>query len=57
MQVAGKTWGTYVRSGKVQNSLVHRAQSPTELTTIVTGTGTFEELTAFAETLAPVPTS
>jgi hypothetical protein len=57
VQAAGRTWGTYVRSGKVQNSLVHRAQSPAELTTIVTGTGTFEELTAFAETLAPVPTS
>jgi hypothetical protein len=56
VQAAGKTWGTYVRSGKVQNSLVHRAQSPAELTTIVTGTGTFEELTAFAETLGPVPT-
>ena len=57
VQAAGKTWGTYVRSGKVQNSLVHRAESPTELTTIVTGTGTFDELTAFAETLRPVPTS
>jgi hypothetical protein len=56
VQAAGKTWGTYVRSGKVQNSLVHRAQGPAELTTIVTGTGTYEELTAFAETLGPVPT-
>jgi len=46
-----------VRNGKLQNSLVHRAQSAAELTTIVTGTGTFEELTAFAETLRPVPTS
>ena len=57
IQAAGKTWGTYVRSGKLQNSLVHRAQTPTELTTIVTGTGSFEELTAFAETLGRVPTS
>ena len=56
VQAAGKTWGTYVRSGKVQISLVHRAQGPTELTTIVTGTGTFDELTAFAESLRPVPT-
>ena len=57
VQAAGKTWGTYVRSGKVQNSLVHRAETASELTTIVTGTGTFAELTAFAETLAPVPAS
>lgn len=57
VQAAGKTWGTYVRNGKLQNSLVHRAESPAELTTIVTGTGTFEELTAFAETLRPVPSS
>ncbi|NYG06290.1 hypothetical protein BJ986_000777 [Phycicoccus badiiscoriae] len=57
VQAGGRTWGTYVRSGKVQNSLVHRAQGPTELTTIVTGTGTFEELEAFAGTLRPVRTS
>jgi hypothetical protein len=57
VQAAGRTWDTYVRSGKVQNSLVHRAEGSAELTTIVTGTGTFEELTAFAETLRPVPTS
>jgi hypothetical protein len=57
VQAAGRTWGTYVRSGKVQNSLVHRAESPAELTTIVTGTGSFDELPAFAETLRPVPTS
>jgi hypothetical protein len=57
VQVAGTTWETYVRPVKVQNSLVHRAQSPAELTTIVTGTGTFDELTAFTETLRQVPTS
>lgn len=53
LQAAGLGWDTYVRSGKVQNSLVHRAQGSAELTTIVTGTGTFEELTAFAEALTP----
>ena len=57
VQAAGKTWSTYVRSSKVQNSLVHRAETATELTTIVTGTGTFDELVAFAETLRPVPAS
>ncbi|GAB3448804.1 hypothetical protein GCM10027517_34290 [Phycicoccus ginsengisoli] len=54
VQVAGLTWGTYVRTGKVQNSLVHQAESPGQLTTIVTGTGTFEELSTFAESLRPV---
>lgn len=53
-QVRGLEWGTYVRSGKVQNSLVHKAESPDQLTTIVTGTGTFEELSTFAESLQPV---
>jgi hypothetical protein len=53
----GRTWGTYVRSGKVQNSLVHRPDGEGGLTTIVTGTGTFDELSAFAAALRPVPTS
>ena len=52
-QVGGRTWDTYVRTGKVQNSLVHKAGSPDELTTIVTGTGTFDELSTFAEALQP----
>ncbi len=55
VQAAGRTWGTYVRTGKVQNSLVDHPTTTGALTTIVTGTGTFEELTAFAETLRPVP--
>lgn len=53
-QAGGLTWGTYVRSGKVQNSLVHKAESAGQLTTIVTGTGTFDELSTFAEALQPV---
>ena len=28
VQVAGKAWSTYVRGGKLQNSLVHRAPAP-----------------------------
>lgn len=55
VEAAGRTWGTYVRGGKVQNSLVHKPQGTGELTTIITGTGTFEELAAFAESLRPVP--
>jgi hypothetical protein len=55
LQAAGRTWATFVRSGKVQNSLVNRATGPGQLTTIVTGTGTFQELQTFAEALRPVP--
>jgi hypothetical protein len=43
-----------VRSGKVQNSLVHKAGAGDELTTIVTGTGTFDELADFADALRRV---
>jgi hypothetical protein len=57
LDAGGRTWATYVRSGKVQNSLVDRGTAPGELTTIVTGTGTFQELQAFAEALRPVPKS
>jgi hypothetical protein len=53
-QAGGRVWGTYVRSGKVQNSLVHKAAPGDELTTIVTGTGTFDELADFADALRRV---
>jgi len=53
----GRTWATYVLSAKVQNSLVNQPPGKGELTTIITGTGTFEELTAFANTLEPVAPS
>lgn len=55
-EAGGRTWDTYVRNGKVQNSLVNRGAAG-QLTTIVTGTGTFAELTAFADSLRPVPKS
>jgi hypothetical protein len=57
VQVAGKPWATFVRSGKVQNSLLNRATGPGQLTTLVTGTGTFEELQTFAASLKPAPAS
>jgi hypothetical protein len=57
VEAGDRTWDTYVRGGKVQNSLVHRASAGDELTTILTGTGTFEELSAFAGTLEKVPAS
>ena len=56
-QVAGKTWTAYVRGVKIQNSLVNRPASADQLTTIITGTGTFEELAEFAEALKPAPSS
>jgi len=48
---AGRTWQLYVRDIKTQNSLV--APGPGQLTTIVTGDGTLEELKVFAEHLQP----
>ncbi len=47
----GRTWTEYDRPDKTQNSLVHRPTPVVglrRLTTIITGTGTFEELTFFA---------
>ena len=52
--VAGRTWTKYQRDIKVQNSLVAGPTGTDQLTTIVTGTGSFDELAYFAEHLAPV---
>lgn len=53
--VAGLTWTKYVRNDKVQNSLVHNGARPgKDLTTIVTGTGTFDQLQFFAGRLTVV---
>lgn len=54
LQAADITWIKYERGAKVQNSLVDRRTEPGELTTLLTGTGTFEELTFVAEHLGPV---
>ena len=54
VEAAGTTWLTYERTPKVQRSLLTAEPSTDGLTTLITGTGTFEELTAFAETLEPV---
>ena len=54
LQVAGVSWTKVDRKDKVQFSLVHRGSGPKDLTTIVTGTGTYDELAAFAATLRPV---
>jgi hypothetical protein len=54
LQAAGRTWATYERTPKVQRSLLAEGTAGDKLTTLITGTGTFEELTAFAEYLQPV---
>ena len=54
LQVAGSTWTKVDRKDKVQFSLVRRGSGPKDLTTIVTGTGPYDELAAFAATLRPV---
>ena len=46
VEAAGTTWLTYERTPKVQRSLVTAEPSTDGLTTLITGTGTFEELTA-----------
>lgn len=53
LEAAGLTWEKFDRDTKVQRSLVHRG-GPGELTTLITGTGTFEQLVTFAKTLEPV---
>lgn len=57
VQAAGRTWTTYERGVKVQNSMVAAPTAAGGLTTIITGTGTFAELTRFAEALRPVAAS
>ncbi len=52
--IDGTPWTKYVRADKVQNSLVDRPTGTSALTTVVTGTGTFEELTEFVKHLEPV---
>lgn len=54
VQVAGVTWLKFERGAKVQNSLLDRRTGPGELTTLLTGTGSFEELAFVAERLEPV---
>ena len=44
----------YERDTKVQNSLVDAPEGEDELTTLITGTATFDEMTQFVETLQPV---
>ena len=54
VEAAGRTWTRYERDTKVQNSLVDDPQTAGELTTLVTGTASFEEMAEFVEHLEPV---
>ena len=54
LEAGGRTWTKYERDTKVQNSLVDDPQAPGELTTLVTGTASFEEMAEFVEHLQPV---
>lgn len=47
----GRDWVKRDREGKVQRSLVYDPKSPRELTTLVTGTGSWEQLEDFTNRL------
>lgn len=49
----GRVWAKRDREGKVQRSLVNSPDDASELTTLVTGTGSWEQLELFAERLVP----
>ncbi|HSF97459.1 MAG TPA: DUF4245 domain-containing protein [Ornithinibacter sp.] len=54
LEAGGRTWTMYERDTKVQNSLVDAPEGEGVLTTLITGTATFEEMAQFVETLEPV---
>lgn len=52
--IDGRDWIAYERQSGTQNSLVHEAIAEGELTTLVTGSGSFDELTTLVEHLTVV---
>jgi hypothetical protein len=54
LDAGGRTWVKYERDTKVQNSLVDDPEAPGQLTTLITGTASFEEMADFVEHLQPV---
>lgn len=54
LEAAGKTWTRYIRPGKLQNSLLYKPTGTNELTWLVTGTASFEEMALFTGYLQPV---
>ena len=53
MCIRDSVWAKRDREGKVQRSLVNSPDDASELTTLVTGTGSWEQLELFAERLVP----
>jgi Protein of unknown function (DUF4245) len=56
LEAGGRTWAKYERDTKVQNSLVDDPEAAGQLTTLVTGTASFEEMADFVTHLQPVTT-
>jgi hypothetical protein len=54
LEAAGLTWTKFVRDTKVQNSLLSEPTTPGGLTTLLTGTASFEEMAELAGYLRPV---
>ena len=54
LEAGGRTWTKYERDTKVQNSLVDDPDGEGRLTTLVTGTASFEEMAEFVTYLEPV---
>ena len=54
IEAAGRTWTTFERDTKVQNSLLDDPQTTGDLTTLITGTASFEQMADFATFLQPV---
>ena len=55
LDIAGRTWTTFVRDTKTQNSLLDQpAAGSGELTTLVTGDADFDDMAVFVEALRPV---
>ena len=52
----GRDWVTRERDGQVQRSLVHDPDGSGELTTVITGTGSWDQLEAFADRLVEADT-
>jgi hypothetical protein len=57
LTAAGRTWVKFNRDTKVQRSLLDQPSDPRALATLITGDGTFEELTVLIDHLHVVSTS
>lgn len=53
-EIAGRTWKSFERGAKVQNSLLNVPDATGGLATLVTGTASFEEMSILIEHLVPI---